>query len=162
MLGLPPMAHPGHPGPGRADVTIASPYPFIFCRTRKRPAAENEDPSTPVNETGPVIKRGIKRAHPRVNTRTETLNKELFKVSGGVPGRGDHNLLIDGNVNASHLPLQAALLQGLCKGYSLWGVFDGSHPKYCSGIFTILQHDRRRRRGFRGPCGVQGYSEEVG
>ena len=108
MLGLPPMANPGHPGPGRADVTIASPYPFIFCRTRKRPAAENEDPSTPVNGTGSLIKRGSGQATgpevpcPRVHTRTETLNEELHEVSGGLLGRVDPNLFVGGDVAASY------------------------------------------------------------
>ena len=30
----------------------------------------------------------------------------------------------------------------------------------CSGVFTLLQRDRHRGRGFRGHCGVQGASEK--
>ena len=63
-------------------------------------------------------------------------------------------------VAASHSPLRAAIRQGLRKGSSLQGIFDGLHPQTCSVIFTLIQHDHHRRSGVRGPHRVRGSSEK--
>ena len=52
--------------------------------------------------------------------------------------------------------------QGLCKISFLWGIFNGLHPQTCSGVSTLLKHDRHRRRGVGGSCRVRGTPEEGG
>ena len=72
------------------------------------------------------------------------------------------NLAGDYLVVASYSPLRSAIRQGLRKGSSLQVRFDGPHPQTCSGVFTILQHDRHLGRGVGGPRGVRGSSEKGG
>ena len=109
------MAHPSHPKPIRANRTIASTDPSIFRRTRERPASGNADPSPPVNGTGPLIKGVSGRAIgpegtcPRIHTRTATLDKELCEFSRVLPGRGETDFLVNGDVAASHWPLQSVI-----------------------------------------------------
>ena len=104
LSGPSPRAHPGHPGPGRANRNIASSDPSIFIRTRECPAAGTEDPSPPINGIGTVIKGGSGRAtgtdgpRARIHTRAAALNAELCEVSGGLPRSVDPNFLVDGNV----------------------------------------------------------------
>ena len=99
ILSVPPTReHPGHPRPGRADRTFASPNPSIFRRTRELPVVGNENQSPTVHGTGLLIKRRSGRAtgpegpHPRVNKIAASFDAKLCEDSGVLPGKGDTNL----------------------------------------------------------------------
>ena len=88
MPSPPSRAHPGDSRPGRANRIIAAPNPSIFLRTRKCPAAGNEDKSSPGDgAVWPVKERSGRSAGPEVprncvNPRSQALNKELCKLAG--------------------------------------------------------------------------------
>ena len=108
LSGHPLRAHPGHYRSGHAGGNFASPNSSTFRRTRERPSSGNEDPSPPLNGTGLLIKirsgqdTGPEVPRPRVHTRSVTFDTKLREASGGLPGRGDPDLFVDGDVAASH------------------------------------------------------------
>ena len=159
----PPRAHPGHSISGCTNRTIAAFNFSIFCRTRERPSSGNEDTINPVDGTGSPVKRGSGWAagpegpRPRFYPRSQALDEKLCQASGILPGGGDPNFTIDGDVAASYWPFWAARQSILSSGWIWW--IESTNVLRC---FYTPATRTTYNRGVRGSSGVWGTAEECG